>query len=282
MENTLELRLAIPEVYQDSVIAELLELGFQGFEQRPESLHIFIAESEFTNELKSACFEALEEFGDVDDLVGEIIIHEPQNWNETFEKSIKPITVGSFFIYPTWSEEDCPEDKIPIIIDPKMSFGTGYHETTQLMLHALTEIELTEKTILDVGTGTGILAIAAIKLGAKQSFGFDIDEWSAINAQENAIQNGVIDSFTIAQGGFETLENKSSSFDIVIANINRSVLLGLKQELVNSVSPNGYLLVSGILTTEADWIRNDEQFSTLQVIQDKQLGDWTGLVFKKI
>lgn len=280
METVIEFKISIIEVYQDVIIADLFDIGFSGFEQHVDYLLAFISQDTFTAEIQAQFESILSDFGDYDEILRCKTIHQPQNWNEAFEKSIKPIVVEQFYIYPTWSDEEVPEGLIPIIIDPKMAFGTGYHETTKLMLQALVQFQPSCKTILDVGTGTGILAIAAIKLGAKYAFGFDIDEWSFVNAKENVELNKVVDSVEIAQGGFETAPT-SFQFDIVIANINRSVLLELKNSIYNAVKSGGYVFVSGILTTESDWIRNDSVFGSMKLVTDWQLGDWTGLVFKK-
>jgi len=278
MENTLELTISISEDYQDILIADLFEVGFAGFEQQSHSMKAFVEEEIFTSIPKQVLEDIFDSFGGLS-IITEKKVHIPKNWNEEFEKSIQPIQVGRFYIRPTWAVSDCPSDSIELLIDPKMSFGTGYHETTRLMLNSISDYIKVDDEILDVGTGTGILAIAAIKLGAKYAFGFDIDEWSAENSLENIELNSVEKSIDIKHGTFETVPEKE--FDITIANINRSAILGVKEDLLKHTKDNGYILLSGLLTTETHRIKEDELFMGLTLLKEISEGDWSGLIYKK-
>ena len=278
MENTLELTLLVSEDYQDIIIADLFELGFAGFEQQSHSMKAFVEEDIFNSIPNQVLEDILESFGGMS-LITEKKVHIPKNWNEEFEKSIQPIQVGRFYIRPTWAESNCPSDAIELLIDPKMSFGTGYHETTRLMLNSISDYIQADDEILDVGTGTGILAIAAIKLGAKYAFGFDIDEWSAENSLENIQLNQVENSIEIKLGTFETVPDKV--FDITIANINRSAILSVKEDLIKHTKDGGFILLSGLLSTEKHRIKEEELFMGLTLIKEISEGDWSGLIYKK-
>jgi len=278
MENTLELTLQVNEDYQDIIIADLFELGFAGFEQHSEIMKAFVVEDIFNTIPTQVLEDILDSFGGIS-IIKEKKVHVPKNWNEEFEKSIQPIQVGRFYIRPTWAESDCPSNAIELLIDPKMSFGTGYHETTRLMLNSISTYIQKDDELLDVGTGTGILAIAAIKLGANYAFGFDIDEWSSENSLENIQLNKVEKSVEIKHGAFETVPDKE--FDITIANINRSTILSVKEDILKHTKKGGFILLSGLLTTETHRIKEDELFSGISLIKEISEGDWSGLIYKK-
>ncbi len=140
-----------------------------------------------------------------------------QNWNEQWEETISAQTIGRFYVKPTWDNSTVPPDKILLEIDPKMSFGTGYHETTRLMLRFLPDVLEEGDHVIDAGTGTGILSIAAIKLGAKSAFAFDIDEWSINNTLENIILNGVSKKITVREGSSEVILGEEKA-DVLLAN----------------------------------------------------------------
>ncbi|TNE72988.1 50S ribosomal protein L11 methyltransferase [bacterium] len=279
MTNTLEITYHIDEPFQDALIAELFDLGFSGFDQHATYMQAFIEEPVFHEIDKNVYEDILEPFGGLE-IEGNTIVHHPKNWNEEWEKTIQPITVGEYYIRPTWNTETFPTGKIELIIDPKMAFGTGYHETTRLMLHALTAYIKPNDSVLDVGTGTGIIAIAALKKGAKEAFGFDIDEWSFANAQDNATLNGIESGLSIRLGSFETVPDET--YDVVIANVNRSAILALKQDIAKHCKPNGYILLSGLLNTEAFIIKEDAVFTGLQLLEEVSEGDWTGLIYQKV
>jgi ribosomal protein L11 methyltransferase len=185
----LKLTIRIPDPYHENLIAELLDLDFEGFEQLDNRLEAYIPKSRFNDVSREYIEQVLMAYPAEGYVETEEI--EEKNWNETWEKTIQPQSVGRFFIKPTWSSEKPPSGHILLEIDPKLSFGTGYHATTRLILEKLSSINLDGKSILDAGTGTGVLAIAAAKMGAKHVFAFDIDEWSKINATENVLLNQV-------------------------------------------------------------------------------------------
>ena len=173
-----------------------------------------------------------------------------ENWNERWEESITPIVVGPFLIAPTWAEVPVANDKTLLRIDPKMSFGTGYHASTRLVLHFLPGLVRGSIRMLDAGTGTGILAIAALKLGAATVLGFDVDPWSVTNAEESAALNGVADRFEIREGGIESIPE--DDFDLIVANINRNTLGTMLPELAEKLTQDGRLALAGLLQTDRD------------------------------
>lgn len=195
------------------------------------------------------------------DLLGNKIIKEKdfvfeklenRNWNEEWENTIEPVYIkDKMIIYPSWKKDELKdtEGKILIEIDPKMSFGTGHNETTQLVLELMSEnIESTEEKMLDFGTGTGILTIAGIKMGVDHAVAIDIDEDSIENAEEYFQKNSVHENVTLLKANISEIDE--DSFDIVCANIIRSVIIENMEHISGKIKPNGKLFLSGILLSE--------------------------------
>lgn len=248
----LKFTFTIPEHLQEYFIAELLDLDFYGFEQFDNRMEAFVEISRFNDSHREYIEQLAALFPDV--LFTEEEEIEEQNWNETWEQSVKPQRIGKFLVKPTWSDEKPTEDEILLEIDPKMAFGTGYHATTRLILRELEKMPLKGKKVMDAGTGTGILAIASIKLGASEATGFDIDPWSYDNATENLYINGVQDQIQIRFGGIEQIR-ENELFDITIANINRNVIIEIMPFLVDHTQPGGQICISGLLHTDEEIIR---------------------------
>lgn len=273
------LEISIPFEYQELLIAELLDMDFDGFEQEDNQLNATIPQNRFSDVIR----EAIEEWLSLQPYPARIIgehSDEQRDWNEEWERSIKPLVIGCFFVKPTWINEPTPDGKILLEIDPKMAFGTGYHESTRLMLRLLPTAILQGDAVLDVGTGTGILSIAALKLGAVSAFGFDTDEWSHKNAWENAVINKVTDSYKIAEGSFDVVP-ESSEYDVILANINRNTLLEMQKSLVKHLKPGGRLLLSGLLKIEKQMMLQAPEFSRLKLENELQEGEWMALQLTK-
>jgi len=278
-QRYLEITIRIPFSYQEMLIAELLDHDFDGFEQNEDHLLAYIPAQRFSDVTR----EIIEHW-----IAGQPVsarfegerIYEPQNWNEEWEKTIEPMQVGEFFIRPTWKPVPTPEGLILLEIDPKMAFGTGYHETTRLMLRMLSSSVKSGISVLDVGTGTGVLAIAALKLGAAHAFGFDIDEWSYDNATENALLNGVAASFVVKEGSFEVIPEKAG-YDMVLANVNRNMLLATSSQIVEHVRDGGTLILSGLLDVDEAVILDNPDYVDLQLMDRQQENEWICLRFHK-
>lgn len=205
---------------------------------------------------------------------------EETNWNEEWEKNLKVIKVtDKIVIKPSFRDYSPSEGEIVITIDPKMSFGTGEHQTTKLML-SMCEKHIEKKTkVLDVGTGTGVLAIASVMLGADYALGIDNDEWCYENALENIDQNHVYGKveFRLA----EVANIAENNFDIVLANIQKDVLLLIANELLLKTKSGGKIILSGLLFTDETDIINEYTKSGLIFIDKLQLDEWISLVFSK-
>ncbi|AXJ00922.1 [LSU ribosomal protein L11P]-lysine N-methyltransferase [Cyclonatronum proteinivorum] len=283
------LEIEIPDDYQEWLIAELDELEFEGFDQRRNTLIAWVPQASMNDVTRETIEQLLIGIGHGACILKEERV-EDRNWNEEWEQTIQPMTVGQFRIRPSWAArnpdtEDDPE-RIVLEIDPKMSFGTGYHETTRIMLRLMPEVFRmwadrngggTPDSVLDAGTGTGILGIAALKLGAGHCFGFDVDEWSALNTRENVLMNGVEGRFEVQQGDDSVIPEKAT-YDLVMANINRNILEDMSEKLAASLKPGGVLMLSGLLYTDEALILNYGAYARFRKVGFQQEGDWIGLV----
>ncbi|MCC5925370.1 MAG: 50S ribosomal protein L11 methyltransferase [Bacteroidetes bacterium] len=278
-QNYLEIEIEIPADYHEILISELMELDFDGFEQHDDYLLAYIPQSRY-NDVSREHIETWVSAQNVPCFIRGERIYEPKNWNEEWEKTIQPMLVGSFFVRPTWTPVETPQGAHLLEIDPKMAFGTGYHETTRCMLRMMPETIKGGEHVLDIGTGTGILAIAALKLNASTAFGFDIDEWSSVNATENALINAVSKQFTVKEGSFETIP-PGTQYDVVLANVNRNMLLETTSQIVSLVRDGGRLLLSGLLETDEHVILSSPEYASLKLQNRLQENEWICLRFDK-
>lgn len=178
------------------------------------------------------------------------------DWSESWKEGLDPITVGALTILPPWLAPDGPQlDKPPyrVVIEPGMAFGTGHHETTTAVLRAMQDVELADRRVADIGTGTGVLALAAIALGAREVIAVDVDELAITVATENIAAHGTTDRIDLRVGSCEAVDGTA---DLVIANIITDKLLAIAGDLVALVAPGGTLLCSGVAVDRSDEARS--------------------------
>ena len=275
----LRLTISIADEYQEILIAELFDMDFDGFEEKEENILIAtIPTNHFDDSKRESIEKILYTISKGSRILTEEIIH-PQNWNEAWERSIVPQTIGKFYVRPTWGEKMDTDDHIELIIDPKMAFGTGYHATTRLLLEWLPEVISLNDTVLDAGTGTGILALGALKLGAASAFGFDIDEWSEDNARENMILNQ-IENLEVKLGSVDTIP-MGAQYDVIVANINRNALLELIPILTNYLKEDGKMLLSGLLVEDESKIKSITKKEHLLHVGTRQEQEWIAMLLHK-
>ena len=207
-------------------------------------------------------------------------ILEEKNWNAEWESSINVIQVSDrFVIRPTFREYIPKGDEIVLTIDPKMSFGTGEHETTKLMIRAIEKFCSPNDVVLDIGTGTGVLAIAAVKLGAKSAIAFDNDDWCLENGIENCELNAVTNIVEIRTA--DVADIPETDFDLVLANIQKNPLLSLASQIVKKIKLNGILILSGLLNEDEEDILKEYLKLGLEKIETNSMNEWISIVFNK-
>ncbi|WP_311441178.1 50S ribosomal protein L11 methyltransferase [Hoylesella buccalis] len=257
------------------------EIGFESFEDTPDGLKGYIpADLLDTNSLK----QVLETFP----LEGVNITYtlsdtEDKNWNEAWENTgFAPINIDNqVLVYDARTgRKPAGHSLINIGIEAKQAFGTGTHETTRMMIGAMLQLSLKGKRVLDCGCGTGILGIAALKLGAEAVVGFDIDEWSVENTQHNAAINEV-DNIEVFHGDAHVLSHVSGVFDVVLANINRNILLNDMPTYLEIMNAGSVLIISGFYEEDVKLL--DEKANSLGLVKTSQKTDnhWCCLTFMK-
>ncbi len=276
--KTVELVLSVPDRYHEFLIAELSDLDFESFVADDDRLTAYAPASRW-NQVRREEIERWLRMHGLPDRFGERIVPD-ENWNARWEETIQPLAVGRFLIRPTWAETP-PEhaDKVLLEIDPKMSFGTGYHESTRLALGFVPALVQGGERVLDAGTGTGVLAIAALKLGAASAIGCDIDPWAQTNATENALLNGVADRFEVREGSLDVVPE--TDFDLVFANINRNVLLEMMAGFAEKLAGAGRLILAGVLQSDRETMIDASRAAGLAVYDEATEGEWWSAILAK-
>jgi len=201
---------------------------------------------------------------------------ENQDWNMEWEKSIEPVYIkDKIIVYPSWKKNELknPNGKILIEIDPKMSFGTGHNETTQMMLELMYDyIDNNDKYLLDYGCGTAVLAIAGIKLGVKLAVAIDIDKDSILNAMECVRKNEVSNIVKLYKTNINEISEKD--FDIIVCNIDRTVILGNLKTINSKLKPGGKLFITGILREEENEVKDSFKKQKFELIETRNKAEW--------
>ncbi|MGQ0740121.1 MAG: 50S ribosomal protein L11 methyltransferase [Bacteroidota bacterium] len=253
---------------QELLIAHLSEAGFEGFEQKETELKAFIPEETYDKEL-------LHELAYKYQLSFSEQLIPAQNWNAVWESNFQPVMVDDFVGIRADFHEPVKGVEHEIIITPKMSFGTGHHASTYMMVRQMREIDFSGKTVFDFGTGTGILAILAEKLGASSVVAVDNDEWSISNALENFGRNSC-KKIKLLTAGFMP---KADKYDIILANINKNVILENFNSLAGSLLPGAILLLSGLLGADEIEITEKAAAYQLKKVDRQERNNWISLRF---
>jgi len=265
------------EPWNEIIIANLSILPYESFMEEGEYLKAYIQEQDFDPlDLKDLVLKLKTNKGVI--IKYEYKNIEQQNWNHVWESHFEPVSINDqLHILAPFHPKDKYQGLI-IEIEPKMSFGTGHHQTTFLMCEEISSLSLDGKNVLDMGSGTGVLAILAEKCGAKDILAIDIESWSVENCEENTKRNKC--SKIISKLG-DIIDINGQYFDIIIANINKNVLLGHLPSYSKCINTNGILLLSGFFETDAEDLISAAFKENLVLKSKKNKDGWTILSFKK-
>lgn len=258
------------------LIAQLAEMGFESFMENEPALLAYIKTSALSN--LPPDFISLIQLPEGVTFLYELNSIPDKNWNEVWESNFEPIIVDDRCLVKASFHTDTPKTEYEIVIDPKMSFGTGHHQTTHLMIEALLNRSVEGLTVLDMGCGTGVLAILAEMCGAKSVVAIDNDEWAYRNTIENIANNGCkrINAFL---GDANLL--KGMNFDVILANINLNVLLADMDAYMHSLKTGGTIYMSGILENDVNTLKYSAEKSGLVFVKVDFRDSWAMVEFRK-
>ena len=255
---------------KELLIALLSEAGFDGFEETDDTLHAFAPSSSFDD----MSLKNISEKINVEYTTASL---PDTNWNQVWESNFEPVLVGDFCAVRAGFHNPVVNVAHEIIINPKMSFGTGHHATTYMMIEQMKSISMARKKVLDFGTGTGVLALLAVKCGATDVTAIDNDEWSIANAGENFDINGIEGIHLLLADSLHT----GGQFDVILANITRNVILDNFSSFVDHLATGGILLLSGLLEDDETYVVEAASRNKLELLNRMQREKWICVKFKK-
>lgn len=276
--NHLEFQFTIEPLkpWSDILTAYLSDIDFNGFFEKEGVLNAFISEEQFVQEDFQQILDSFEGKEVKISFVKNIIKH--KNWNATWESNFSPVEIKEQLCIRAPFHKGDKKFKLTIIIQPKMSFGTGHHQTTYLMCEAILQLDLRDKKILDMGAGTGVLAILCEKQGGTNISAIDIEEWSVENCIENTKTNGCEHILTSC-GDVDLIAGKK--FDVILANINKNILKSHLQQYFMSLNENGLLYLSGFFVTDANELKLLAESLGLKYISINTKDEWALLILQK-
>ena len=272
--NYIEVKFTNTEEQNDILLAFLSDTEYEMFDTSDNGLNAYIREENFSEEILNAIIETIPNSKTISYTFSSI---PDRNWNEEWESSFEPVIISDKVVIRAPFHKQFQNCKYELIIEPKMSFGTGHHPTTTLMVEMMLELELEEKELLDMGCGSGVLAILAYKMNARKILAVDFDEWAYENTIENCERNNST-SIEVIKGNVNAI--KSRKFDIILANINRNILLADTISYVNCLNKNGYILQSGFLNEDEKLLIQNAESSGLKHIKTNQKEKWSAILFQ--
>jgi ribosomal protein L11 methyltransferase len=271
MKNHIKISIeAVTEHDQEMLVALLSEEGYEGFEETPSSLFAYVSEDLYDEEKLKTILQPFSKL-----YQKEVIA--PKNWNEEWEKNYEPVVVDDFVAVRAHFHQPITTVQHEIVVTPKMSFGTGHHATTWQMMKLMKAVDFNTKSVFDFGCGTGVLAILAEKLGAANILAADYDDWCIENAMEN-IQNNHCRHIRVVKADAPPA---GEHFQIILANINRYILLQHMHAMSNVLAPGGYLFASGFYTDENKLLIDAAAACGLQLKESSERHNWSSLIFQK-
>jgi ribosomal protein L11 methyltransferase len=270
--NYLQISIPVTDAeIKDILIARLgSDMGYEGFEEEEGRLQAFVPEDRFNEEILGILLSAWS-------LNFEKTRLPEKNWNEEWERNFEPVIVEGWCGIRAFFHPPATGVEFDLVITPKMSFGTGHHATTWMMLAAMRDLDLTGRNVLDFGTGTGVLAILAEKLGASDVLAIDNDDWSIGNARENVSVNGCN---RISVEKMEIIPDKKL-FSIILSNINKNIILSRFDALEQQLAPDGVILLSGLLREDLDEIETAAAQKKLTISGRMTKNNWLCLKLQR-
>lgn len=266
------------EMAADIFFASLAEIGFEAFSVNDDGLTAYIQQSMWNEEMMQ---EAIRNFFMPEVDIAYTLAEAPdEDWNQVWEEEgFQPVVVSDEIVVHDVKHTDVPQVKYDILITPRLAFGTGSHETTRLILRTLAQLDLADKHVVDAGTGTGILAIMAIKRGASSVFAYDIDEWSVENTKDNLLLNHIYNNVEVRVGDSALLEGQQKT-DLLIANINRNILLQDLPRFAASLKPEGKMIMSGFYLQDIPALAEAAEQQGLSLKKTEKEDEWAMLLFE--
>jgi len=264
------------ELVREILTQQLADVGFESFEETTDGVKAYIPDKDYSDALLSALPSDVMGIGKVE-YVKSVI--KDQNWNAEWEKNFQPVLIADKCYIRAPFHAQMPSIPYEIVMEPKMAFGTGHHETTSLMIELMLTLDFSEKQVLDMGCGTGVLAIMASMLKAKHILAIDIDEWAFRSTIENSTMNGIL-NITAKQGDIDLISDKR--FDVVLANINRNILLHQITYYSVALVPTGLLLMSGIYQNDLAIIRQTTEDNGFRYKLTIEKNNWIAILFEKM
>ena len=268
-KNDLELNEILP--------ALLMQLGFDSFLEEEKGITGYIVKEAYDKQLLTDFLAQTEITQKVTFKAQE---QEKKNWNEQWEKNFSPVYIDDQVLIKAPFHQDIQDAPLTILIEPKMSFGTGHHETTELMIRNLMSLNPDQKSVADIGSGTGVLAIAALKLGAKFVDACDVDEWSSSNTAENKRLNNVTD-LKVFLGDVNQIISLNKTYDITLANINKNILLHDMNAFSDITRAEGFLILSGFYETDTGDLLKRASEVGFKEVSTISKNNWTSIILVK-
>jgi len=266
--------IRMEEDFKEILLAEMAEIGFEAFDDaEPKLLTAWVQESAYQSE------ELRQIFGRYDGHIIELkgpVLEEEKNWNELWEKGYEPVVIDDFVRIRAPFHSKQGGFVFELEIEPKMSFGTGHHDTTAGVIRMMQQIDFEGKRVLDMGSGTGVLGILAMKMGAQEVHAIDIEAWAVENAIENAARNAV--QMDVVLGNALKMHG---AYDVVLANINRNIILSDLAQYAAHTGTGSFLVCSGFYKEDVDIIRKTAALNNFNFERESNKNNWATVLFTK-
>lgn len=263
----------------DLLSAALSEIGFEAFSMMEDGLTAYIQQGEWDEDRMK---QLVQDFFLTDTDIRYSCMEAPdEDWNQVWEEEgFQPVVIGEDVVVHDVKHTDVPSVRYDILITPRMAFGTGSHQTTRLILHAMVYLDFEGKHVIDAGTGTGILAIMAVKRGAAYVLAYDIDDWSVENTRDNLLLNHIYNNVVQVQAGDSSVIEGREQVDFLIANINRNILLADMPRFAAAVKPGGKMILSGFYLADAQSLVEVAAQYGFSLLGTESEDDWAMLLFE--